>query len=104
MTTFDFDDDGSQRDEYGHLAVYVDPDALREEIIGGYFVTYEHLAAVREWALTLTPNDLAELGERMIQDDRLWDAFKEVVLDTVEEAYNAAVKEGRVVPSPEPAS
>ena len=75
--------------DYGHLAVYVDPSALREEIVNGYFVNYKHLAVVREWALTLSVAQLAEIGEQILQDQRLWDAFKEVVLDTVEDAYRA---------------
>ena len=93
MTTFDFDDDGSHRDEYAHLAVYVDPDALREEIIGGYFDADPAYAPVREWALTLSVAELGEIGEDMIQDDRLWDAYRAVVIDGLVDAHRKATKD-----------
>ena len=78
--------------EYSHLAVYLDPGALREEIVNGYFADYPHLAAVREWALTLTAEQLAEVGEQMIQDERLWDAFRAVVIDGLVDAHRAATQ------------
>lgn len=72
--------------EFAHLAVYVDPDALREEALDGYLIE-PHLADVREWALTLSETELAELGVGMIQDVRLWQAFKAVVIDGFVDAY-----------------
>ena len=65
---------------------------LREEIVNGYFADYPHLAAVREWALTLTAEQLAEVGEQMIQDERLWDAFRAVVIDGLVDAHRAATQ------------
>jgi hypothetical protein len=74
--------------EYSHLAVYVDPDALREEVLGGYIDQPDLVDVnVREWALTLTETQLAEIGEELIQDDRLWQAFKVVVIDGFIDAY-----------------
>ena len=48
---------------------------------------------MREWALTLSVAELGEIGEDMIQDDRLWDAYRAVVIDGLVDAHRKATKD-----------
>ena len=78
--------------EYSHLAVYLDPGALRDEVLGGYFDNDPLYAPVREWALSLSAEELAAIGEFLIQDERLWDAYRSVVIDGLVDAHREATQ------------